>query len=246
MGLAELEERRVAMGSNAFLAQFQQEALPSSGRIFDLSWFGTYERLPEPQAQVYNPLDKWYASPLAVARQAPEDLLTLTSVDAAAKQTDSGSYSAIVTLVTDGQNIYVAEVERMRVDFPELRRRTLVHCARWNSRTIVIEEAAFGSRLIGDFKASSSLSVITADPFGRSKEERAVRVLPLIESGRVFLPVRALWLEDFRRELASFPGRFTDQTDALCWGLAYIFKLQLVLKENAAFDRQMESFSLFR
>jgi predicted phage terminase large subunit-like protein len=246
MGLAELEERRVAMGSNAFAAQFMQEALPSSGRIFDLSWFGTYERMPEPQAPVYNPLDRYYANPLSAARRPADDFLTLTSVDAAAKQTDSGSYSAIVTLVTDGQNIYVAEVERMRVDFPELRRRTIAHCARWNSRTIVIEEAAFGSRLIGDLKASSSLSVLTADPFGRSKEERAIHVLPLIESGRVFLPVRALWLEDFRREIASFPGRFTDQTDALCWGLAYIFRLQRVLKENAAFDRQMESFSLFR
>lgn len=119
MGLAELEERRISMGSNAFLAQFQQEALPSSGRIFDLSWFGTYERLPEPQVAAWNPLDRCYANPLSAARRPSDDFLTLTGVDAAAKQTDSGSYSAIATLVTDGQNIYVAEVERMRVDFPE-------------------------------------------------------------------------------------------------------------------------------
>ena len=37
-----------------------------------------------------------------------------------------------------------------------------------------------------------------------------------IESGRVFLPVRADWLEDFKTEVCAFPhGSNDDQVDAM-------------------------------
>jgi hypothetical protein len=48
----------------------------------------------------------------------------------------------------------------------------IAHCERWQSDAVVIEEAAFGSRLLGDLRATTSLSVIAADPFKRGKEER--------------------------------------------------------------------------
>jgi predicted phage terminase large subunit-like protein len=37
-----------------------------------------------------------------------------------------------------------------------------------------------------------------------------------IESGQVFLPEKANWLEDLRTELVQFPhGRFDDQVDSI-------------------------------
>jgi predicted phage terminase large subunit-like protein len=39
--------------------------------------------------------------------------------------------------------------------------------------------------------------------------------------GSVLLPKDAPWLEEFRAELLSFPGRHDDQVDALAQGLAW-------------------------
>lgn len=243
--LSEINARRAAMTQNAFAARLQQEALPSSGRVFDLSWFPEYDRIPKPVVRPFDPLSHWHRSPLLEAEKSPSDFMTVTAVDGAAKATDSGSYSAIATVISDGTDIYVAEVERGRWDFAPLRQRVIAHCERWQSDAVVIEEAAFGSRLLGDLRATTGLSVIAADPFKRGKEERAEKIIPLCEAGRVRLPKRAFWKEDFVRELASFPGRFTDQTDAFVWSLLYVHKLQYIRRDTEAFNRQMEGFSLF-
>ena len=45
-----------------------------------------------------------------------------------------------------------------------------------------------------------------------------------IESGAVFLPIRAPWLDEFRKEVLAFPhGRHDDQVDALSQGLHRAF-----------------------
>ena len=46
-----------------------------------------------------------------------------------------------------------------------------------------------------------------------------------IEAGSVFLPRRAPWLDDFRRELCAFPGgRHNDQVDAFSQALNRAFE----------------------
>ena len=38
----------------------------------------------------------------------------------------------------------------------------------------------------------------------------------VIEAGRVFLPEKALWLDEFKSEMMAFPnGKFDDQVDSL-------------------------------
>jgi predicted phage terminase large subunit-like protein len=47
-----------------------------------------------------------------------------------------------------------------------------------------------------------------------------------IETGSVFLPSRAGWLDDFRREILAFPaGRYTDQVDAFSQALKRAFTI---------------------
>jgi predicted phage terminase large subunit-like protein len=49
---------------------------------------------------------------------------------------------------------------------------------------------------------------------------------PRIESGAVYLPRQAPWIEDFRAKLMAFPaGRHNEQVDALSQGLQYAFDL---------------------
>jgi predicted phage terminase large subunit-like protein len=45
-----------------------------------------------------------------------------------------------------------------------------------------------------------------------------------IEAGAVHLPLHALWLDEFKKEVLSFPkGRHDDQVDALSQGLQRAF-----------------------
>ncbi|BET32004.1 hypothetical protein wKueTS_09800 [Wolbachia pipientis] len=43
----------------------------------------------------------------------------------------------------------------------------------------------------------------------------SLKIVPLIESGRVFLPQQAVWLSDFEYEILMFPeARHDDQVDS--------------------------------
>jgi len=53
------------------------------------------------------------------------------------------------------------------------------------------------------------------------KTERLISQIDLFMGGSVLLPEDAPWLEEFRAELLSFPGRHDDQVDALSQGLAW-------------------------
>ena len=62
--------------------------------------------------------------------------------------------------------------------------------------------------------------IIAISPSG-GKEARAAAVQPQIESGNVYLPDGAAWLDPFVEEFATFPrGRHDDQVDALTQALA--------------------------
>ena len=57
------------------------------------------------------------------------------------------------------------------------------------------------------------LKEITAE---KDKIEYVNACSPLIESGRVFLPFSAMWLDDFLAECEDFPGgEFDDQVDVM-------------------------------
>ena len=48
-------------------------------------------------------------------------------------------------------------------------------------------------------------------------------VTPLIESGRIFLPQRARWIDDFLHEMSVFPSSlYSDQVDALSQAFLYL------------------------
>jgi len=55
------------------------------------------------------------------------------------------------------------------------------------------------------------------------KVSRANAVSPMVESGRVVLPLEGAWLADFIEEITSFPAApHDDQVDALCQALSHL------------------------
>lgn len=63
-------------------------------------------------------------------------------------------------------------------------------------------------------KANSDLPIIEIIPHN-DKLTRFYQIVPVIESGRVFLPQQAIWLNDFEYEILMFPeARYDDQVDS--------------------------------
>jgi predicted phage terminase large subunit-like protein len=232
--------KKRAVGSGVFNASYQGHPTPEGGRLFEPGWFGEYETLPSARA-LQRPTVQVYRSPLEAAHEPPQRFVRVTAVDAAGKSTQSGSYSAIVTLLYDGADIFVCAAERSREAFEELRARLISHYNRWQPDLIVIENmGGLGSQLIGSLKWSTRLPVRPVDPGRRSKEERALDVLPLCEAGRVFLPKHAVWKDFFVRELSDFPqGRNDDTVDAFVYALQYVMLVQRRRRVDEHWSKQL-------
>ena len=84
MSVAELESRRVAMGSYAFSAQFQQNPLPAEGNLFKTAWFEhRYAELPR---SVRETVYRGFRGQTEVVRET-QDLTCVAAVDCASKVT---------------------------------------------------------------------------------------------------------------------------------------------------------------
>jgi predicted phage terminase large subunit-like protein len=154
-------------------------AAPDGG-IIKISWFGRY-RIPP---------DRF--------------LRTLQSWDTASKGKDVNDYSVCTTWGETLTGIYLLDVFRKRMEYPELKRAAKSLAARWNPNELVIEDKGSGISLIQDLRAETRLPVIAIEPEG-DKVLRASTESPAIEAGRVFLPEEASWLMDYEGEVGQFP-----------------------------------------
>jgi predicted phage terminase large subunit-like protein len=194
-----------------------------------------------------------YESPLDQAKPDDSLFIKITGCDFAGVDNVSsgGSYSAIVTVMLDLRNgeVYVLDCERHRnLDFFELRNRVVIHLARHHPSLVVIESNdATGGRMIGDLSRTTRWPIKAVKP-KTSKMDRALQVIGMIESGKVFLPARNTPnIDDLRRELAEFgPGaRYTDLTDALEWSLLASRQYVAARVKNDHWERQLQGLSLF-
>ena len=186
--LSVLEELRRSMGSAAFSAQYQQDPLPDEGHIVKWSWFRPYSVIPAPQ---------------------PGDRI-VQSWDTASKAGQIHDRSVCTTWLWRGNDHYLLDVLRLRLDYPALRRRVVAEARRWAAETVLIEDRGSGTQLIQDLRAEGFLRPIPV-PASADKTTHMHTVSALLEVGHVLLPEQAPWLDDFRAELLQFPhGRHDD------------------------------------
>jgi predicted phage terminase large subunit-like protein len=198
--LAALDELKTAMGSMEFSAQYQQAPVPVGGNLIQWSWFKFYDSTPIPQQG-----DK-----------------LIVSWDTAMSSEQLADYSACVVLLVRKETIYVLDVVRARLEYPALKRAVLSQHHRWRQFTsmysLLIENKGSGMSLIQDLRRDN-IHAIGIKPEG-DKTMRMVAQAAHIEAGAVHLPTTAPWLDEFKKEILSFPrGRHDDQVDALSQGL---------------------------
>ena len=199
-----LDEIRLSMGTMDFAAQYQQEPVPPGGNLIDWEWFRVYDTPPA---------------------MMPGDRI-IVSWDTAMSPREFSDYSACVILQVRGETVYVLDVIRERLEFPDLRRKIIGVHSQWRQAaqnySLLVENKGSGMSLVQDLRGEG-IHAVAVDPEG-DKIMRVHAQTARIEGGAVHLPRRALWLDELRREILAFPhGRYDDQVDALSQGLDRAF-----------------------
>jgi predicted phage terminase large subunit-like protein len=210
--LASLEQTRRGMGQLDFSAQYQQAPVPEEGNLIHWKWFNTYDAPPHKE---------------------PKDEI-IVSWDTALSSKELSSYSVGIVMQVRSDDIYILDVLREQLEYPDLRRKVIEAHIRWryacNNYALVIEKKGSGMSLIQDLKQEHNIRAIAIEPIG-DKIMRMASQTAKVEAGHVFLPRAAPWLEEFQKEVMAFPrGRADDQVDALSQGLAYISEMRSRVK----------------
>jgi len=190
------------VGGYTFAGQYQQNPTPVGGNMVLRDWL-----------QYYDP-----AAPLH------RFSTVLQSWDTANKSGELNDYSVCTTWGVHDARYYLLDVYRQKLDYPTLRRKVLEQLAKCKPQIILIEDRASGTQLIQDLMYESGQRIKPYDPPPQTdKIMRLHSQTAHFEGGKVLLPSSAPWLDEYVRELTSFPGaKHDDQVDSTTQALDYM------------------------
>ncbi len=181
-------QRSGGIGSYFFEALYQQRPSPPEGAMFKREWWRRYRVLPSGAT------------------------VGATFVDTAQDDKSSGDYCVLATWVRHGFDFYLTRLVRAQMQFPDLL-RACQDAVTATKLPIVIEETPWSKPLIHSLQRMVP-GVIPFKIEGRSKIARAQAVMPFVEAGNCYLPLRHALVGDFIEEHASFPnGAHDDMVD---------------------------------
>jgi predicted phage terminase large subunit-like protein len=200
--LKKLLELKQLIGSYTFSSQYQQNPTPVGGAMVLTDWLKYYD----PSGSL------------------PRFSTTLQSWDTANKSGELNDYSVCTTWGLYNGNYYLLDVVRLRLNYPELKRKVIEHIHKYNPRIVLIEDKASGTQLIQDLKTDGQYRVKPYPPPPQTdKVMRLHAQTAKFESGLVHLPNSAPWLAEYVRELTTFPGaKFDDQVDSTTQALDHM------------------------
>jgi predicted phage terminase large subunit-like protein len=165
---------------------------PAGGGLIKTHWFKTFR--PEERPTEFE--------------------LIFQSWDTANKSSELNDYSACTTWGLVKNHLYLLDVLRSRLNYPDLRRTVKQQAQRYSVKNILIEDKASGTQLIQDLIADGVHGITRYEP-KIDKVMRMHSVTSTIENGLVHIPEKASWLAEYLHEMAVFPnGRFDDQVDS--------------------------------
>jgi len=217
-----LKRLREIQGQYNFDAQYQQNPSPLGGGMIKTRWFKPYTPAELPK----------------------EFDLKFQSWDTASKSSELCDYSAGTSWGVKDNHLYLLDVRRDRLGYPDLR-RVVKHYAEFHKvDNVVIEEAGSGIALLQDLRAEGVHGLI-AYKIQKDKIMRMSAVSSTIENGFVHIPEEADWLLEYLHEMAAFPqGKFDDQVDSTSQALDWFKHANHDLHDLTvfkAFSRRLET-----
>ena len=187
-----LEHLRRTLGEYNFAGQYQQQPAPLGGGMVKAEWFKSYVPGEEPSH-----FD-----------------LVFQSWDTANKSTELSDFSVCTTWGRKKKKLYLLDVVRKKMDYPDLKRMLREQSERFRPTNILIEDKASGTQLIQELIGENIYGVTRYEPT-MDKVMRLHSVTSTIENGFVYIPTEAVWLAAYLHELTTFPsGKYDDQTDS--------------------------------
>lgn len=202
MSIADLEERKRALGGAQYSAQYQQDPQPLEGALIKRGWLKRYIRPPDRSAF-------WRV---------------VMSADTGTKTGEEHSYSVVTVWGMTRTDHYLLYLWRGRLEFPQLCHQIGGLAAAWRPHHVLVEDASSGQALLQALRQQTRLNLLAVKP-DTDKLTRVLRHTATLEAQRVLLPEAAPWLPDLESELFSFPNsEFDDQVDSITQFLQYAFE----------------------
>lgn len=194
-----LDRLKATLGEYHYAGQYQQAPAPSGGGIFKREWIRFHEPHERPES-----FDQ-----------------TIQSWDTANKETELADYSVCTTWGIKGKDSYLIDVRRAKMDYPTLRKAVIEQIERYQPHVVLIEDKASGTQLIQELR-NLGHPIKAIKPQG-DKVMRARAQTASFESGFVWLPKQAVWLDAYVHELLTFPrGKYDDQVDSTAQALGWL------------------------
>lgn len=196
---AALDNIRATIGEREFAALYQQRPAPLEGALFKRDWIRTG---PAPRS----------GTRIAMG------------VDLALSTKQTADYTAIAVISRDEfGKLYVLDVVRERVDFPNALRLIRNMADKWSPGTIAIEQVAYQAVVVQELLRQTTLPIRGVLP-DKDKVTRAQPLALRYEQGLVtHAPDLPMWFTD---ELFSFPnGQHDDSVDALVYAYQQVMKM---------------------
>ncbi len=209
---AEVAKLEKILGPNGTAAQLQQRPAPAGGNIFKREWLrNTYTCLPLS-------VDQW-----------------AMSVDCTFKKKENSDFVCIGVWARVGVNFYLVDLINERMSFTD----TLIRIKEMSDRhplclVKLVEDAANGAAVVDVM--STQINGLELVPPKGGKEARANAVTPLYKGNNVWLPEHAVWLQQYKDQLADFPYAANDDmvdmsSQGLSWMLENTSNLEAAMAE---------------
>jgi predicted phage terminase large subunit-like protein len=215
--LSVLHKIRATVGEFNFAGQYLQAPIPLGGGMVKKEWFKNYGPgdLPERFDQI---VQSW---------------------DTGNKPSELNDFSVCTTWGVRSGRIYLLDVFRKRMEYPDLKRAVRAQAELHKATVILIEDRASGTQLIQEGIAEGIYAITRYVPEG-DKQMRLYAQTATIENGFVYLPREARWLAEYVHELSTFPrGKFDDQVDSTSQALDWIKQASRTDALWTYIDRQM-------
>lgn len=173
--------------SRVWNAQYMGRPSTEGGNMIRESWFRTFDHVSD------------YAS-------------IVVAYDTASKVGLSNDYTSCTVLGVKANGYDILHVDRNRLEFPDLMRNIDNRMA-WAQGSfpgipvsLVIEDASSGTAAIQVISSSRNYALYPVKPYrSKEKEMRVMEITPIVETGKVYVPEVAPWIQDFFSQITQFP-----------------------------------------
>ena len=221
-----VEELAIAkreIGSFLYSQEYEAEFVEAKGGIFHPEWF-RYYTTGSKLGYDENGYEKTIQTITSQSGELEmESCRRITTVDLATSTKESADYTVVTTIaISPQQDIFVLEVNRQRLEAPQVLKLLQDTYDKWQPEVIGVERAGYQLAFVQIARQQTSLPIREL----RADKDKLSRALPLsakMEAGQVYFPKYAEWYLELEKELLQFPaGEHDDQVDSLAYAILQV------------------------